>query len=187
MSEPLDQNQGELASDELEALKARATLMGIQFHPAIGVDKLREKVNAVLESQLNTSEPKPANESEAALRTRKMKEATALIRCKIFCNDPAKREWPGEVITVSNRLVGTQKKYIPYNSDAPYHLPQIILNALREKKVQVFQTKPGKHGIPVRTSKLINAYTIEVLPALTPEELASLARDQSARQSIDND
>ena len=31
-------------SDELTLLKERADLMGIKYHPSIGVDKLREKV-----------------------------------------------------------------------------------------------------------------------------------------------
>ena len=34
--------------DELTLLKERATLMGIQYHPSIGVDKLREKVTSAL-------------------------------------------------------------------------------------------------------------------------------------------
>jgi hypothetical protein len=44
--------------DELTSLKARADLMGITYHPSIGVDKLREKVQAALENKPTGSEKK---------------------------------------------------------------------------------------------------------------------------------
>lgn len=186
MSEVDNQESGELGQGELESLKARADMLGIKYHPSISVDTLRERVNAKLLGDVEVAE-RPGKESEAAHRERKQKEAAALVRVRIHCNDPAKKEWPGEVITVGNSVAGTFKKYIPYNQDEPYHIPQIILNALREKRVQVFTTKKGKMGIPIRESKSISAYSIEVLPPLTAEELASLAQAQAARQSIDND
>lgn len=80
-------------------------------------------------------------------------EALKLIRCRVTCMDSAKKEWNGEIITVSNSVVGTVRKYVPYNSDAPYHLEQIIISALREKKMQVFVNKPGKYGVPNKESK----------------------------------
>lgn len=65
--------------DELTKLKAQATLMGIAFHPSIGVDKLRIKVNNALsdtpvpESELNlgdededSAEPTPEELKEEA-------------------------------------------------------------------------------------------------------------------------
>ena len=36
--------------DELSALKARADLLGISYHPSIGLEKLREKVNKAMTS-----------------------------------------------------------------------------------------------------------------------------------------
>lgn len=187
MSEHMnDESNQDLKVDERESLKQRATIMGIQFQPNVPTDKLREMVNQQMQGNAASVGRIPANEDKKAKRARKRLEALALIRCRINCNDPAKKDWPGEYITVSNSSVGTIKKFIPYNTDAPYHIPKIMLNILREKKVQVFQTKPGKMGIPVRTSKMISAYNIEILPQLTEEELASLARDQSARRATDD-
>ena len=34
------------APDELTALKGRADLLGIKYHPSISLEKLRDKVNA---------------------------------------------------------------------------------------------------------------------------------------------
>lgn len=182
MSEVDNQENGELVQDQLESLKARADLLGIKYHPSISVDTLRERINAKMEGSTEVSD-KPAKETDLELRARKAQEAGALIRCRVHCNDPAKKEWPGEIITVGNSFVGTFRKYIPYNLDEPYHIPQIILNTLRDKRVQVFTTKKGKMGIPIRESKSIAAYSIEVLPPLTQEELASLAQAQMARQA----
>ena len=99
-------------------------------------------------------------ESDVARRSRLKKKASRLIRVRIHCNDPAKKDWPGEYITVGNNAVGTYRKYVPYNQDEPFHLPEIIVNALREKRVQVFATKKSKHCIPLRESKSIPAYAI---------------------------
>nr|UVX89032.1 MAG: hypothetical protein [Bacteriophage sp.] len=173
--------------DELDSLKARADILGIKYHPSISVDTLRERVNAVISNQSTGEATRPAaGETDIERRSRKKREASAMVRVRIHCNDPAKKEWPGEYITVGNSYVGTYRKYVPYNIDEPWHLPQIIVNALREKRVQVFTTKRGKHGIPIRESKSIAAYTIEVLPPLTAEELESLAREQQARRATDD-
>lgn len=172
--------------DELESLKARADILGIKYHPSISVDTLRERVNNTLANQSTGTVRPAADEDEAARRSRKKAEASKLVRVRIHCNDPAKKEWPGEYMTVGNSFVGTYRKYIPYNLDEPWHLPQIMVNALREKRVQVFTTKKGKHGIPIRESKSIAAYTIEVLPPLTEEELKALAAQQLARRATDD-
>ena len=43
------------APDELSALKTRADAMGISYHPSIGLEKLRAKVNGAIET--TTEEP----------------------------------------------------------------------------------------------------------------------------------
>lgn len=178
---------------EREALEQRATLLGINFHTNISTEKLRERVNAKISGTSESSKEGaavatslPKGESDAQRRSRKKAEASVLVRCRIHCNDPAKKDWPGEYITVGNNYIGTFRKYVPYNLDEPWQLPQIMVNALREKRVQIFATKKGKHGIPVRESKSIAAYTIEVLPQLTQEELDALARSQVSRDALND-
>lgn len=172
--------------DERASLEARARILNINFHTNISTDKLRERVNAAIQGNGPEAESdRPVKgESDAVRRSRLKKEASKLVRVRIHCNDPAKKEWPGEYITVGNNAVGTYRKYIPYNQDEPTHIYQIMFNALREKRVQVFATKKGKNGIPIREAKSIAAYTIEVLPPLTQEELTELARSQVARNAL---
>lgn len=179
-------DQGEIPEqDERTALEARAKVLNISYHTNISTEKLRERVNAAISGTRDQDSERPAkDESDAARRSRLKKKASRLIRVRIHCNDPAKKDWPGEYITVGNNAVGTYRKYVPYNQDEPFHLPEIIVNALREKRVQVFATKKSKNGIPVRESKSIAAYAIEIVQPLTEEELAQLANSQMARNAL---
>ena len=182
-----DQNDEVLGmTDELTALKQRADLLGISYHPSIGLEKLRDKVNA---SITTTEEPKAepvqaAAESENAKRIRLRNEAAALVRIRITCMNPAKKEWDGEIITAGNATVGTFKKFIPFNVDDGWHVPNIIYKQLRDRMCQIFVTKTV-NGNKTRTGKMIKEFAIEVLPQLTTEELAELARRQAMANAID--
>lgn len=177
--------------DELTTLKARADLMGISYHPSIGVEKLREKIQAAMDNKPQPSEPEevvvkaPAKETDVERQARKRREAAALIRIRVTCMNPAKKEWDGEIITTGNSVVGTFKKYIPFNSDEGWHVPQIIYNQLVSRQCQVFTTVTDARGNKVRRGKLIREFAIEVLPQLTPEELHDLAQRQAMAKSID--
>lgn len=186
MSEQTNQNEPNSEVDhDLENLKAQASVLGIEFHPNIGYAKLKERIAEVMENQ-ESSAPVPKGESKEERRRRKHAEAMALVRCQIVCNDPAKREWPGEWIGVSNGAGVAIRKLVPYNQpDKPFHLPRILVNALREKQVQVFVSKKGKYDIPVRVGKMIQAYSIVELPPLTDKELKDLALSQQRRGALD--
>lgn len=176
--------------DELTSLKARADLMGITYHPSIGVDKLREKVQAALENKPTAPEKEDVvvsskSETPAERQARKRREAGTLVRIRVTCMNPAKKEWDGEIITTGNSLVGTFRKYIPFNSDEGWHVPQIIYNQLVSRQCQVFTTVTDARGNKVRRGKLIREFAIEVLPQLTPQELHELAQRQAMAKSID--
>lgn len=174
--------------DELTTLKARADLLGVTYHPSIGLDKLREKVSAALSGEAPTPITKPTvaeEETEGQLRARMRREATALVRIRITCMNPAKKDWEGEVITAGNSLVGTFKKYVPFNADAGWHVPTVIYQLLKDRQCQVFVTVKSARGVDVRKGKLIKEFAIEVLDPLTQEELAELAQRQALARSID--
>lgn len=88
--------------DERAALEARARILNINFHTNISTDKLRERVNAAIQGTAPEAETeRPVKgESDVARRSRLKKEASKLVRIRIHCNDPAKKDWPGEYITV---------------------------------------------------------------------------------------
>lgn len=193
MSQDNDQT---LQQDELETLKARATQLGLQFHPSIGLDKLREKVAAKLNDQPEPlDETKPATspavaaapvETDGQKRKRLQLHASELIRIRLTCMNPAKKEWDGEIFAAGNAAVGTVKKYVPYNGgEDGYHVPRIIYEQLLTRQYQTFYNEKTKNGVTVRKGKMVREFAIEVLPQLTAEELAELARRQAAAHNID--
>jgi hypothetical protein len=179
-----------LETNELELLKQRAEKLGIKFHPNIGLEALRERVNERLAASTEASKEEAASaekgeETEAQRRQRLKKEASRLVRIRVSCMNPNKKAWEGEVFTVSNSVVGTFKKYVPFNADEGWHVPEIIYKQIRDRKCQVFQWVKGPRGEKIRKGKLINEFNVEVLPPLTKEELEELARQQALARAID--
>jgi len=181
--------------DELSALKARADMMGVTYHPSIGLEKLREKVNAAVAGE--TTEPETPAPSEAAAintaveteaqKTKRLKDdAARLVRIRLTCMNPAKNEWPGEIISVGNARVGAFSKFIPFNADDGWHVPNIIYKALADRMCQVFVTTTDSRGNKSRKGKLIREFAIEILPELNAEELHDLAQRQAMSGAIEN-
>lgn len=178
--------------DELTVLKERATQIGVQFHPSIGVEKLRDKVNAKLgevsdsitaEVEETPEVPKQEKETDNKRRSRKRKEASELIRIRVTCMNPNKKEYDGEIFTAGNSLVGTFRKYVPFNADDGWHVPRIIYNQLVQRQCQVFTTVRDRRGNTSREGKLIREFSIEVLDPLTEQDLKDLAQQQAMARS----
>lgn len=181
-----------VVQDELEALKARANLLGVKFHPSISLEKLREKVNAAVTSdgaaaseEGAKASKEPKQETIGEKRKRLKAEALKLVRIRLTCLNPAKKEWDGEIITVGNSLIGSVKKFVPFNADDGWHVPHVIYQQLKERQCQIFYTATDARGNKVRKGKLIKEFAIEVLPPLTKEELDELARRQAMAKAID--
>ena len=175
--------------DELTALKARADLLGISYHPSIGLEKLRDKVNAAVSGDVpETKKEDPVQQEEEtkhARLVRRRKEANELIRIRVTCMNPNKREWDGEIFTTGNSTLGTLKKYVPFNADEGWHVPRAIYNQIIERQCQIFVPKKDSRGNTTKEGKLIKEFAVEVLPNLTVEELEELARKQAMARSID--
>jgi len=189
---------------DLDSLKAQATELGISYHPNIKEEKLLEKIKshqaapeAILAPEiLSVSEItelqelraekllreasqriKPV-ETENQARKRIIREAGRLVRIRVACMNPNKRDWEGEMYTVGNRFVKF-KKYVPFNNDEGWHVPQMMLNMMRDRECQVFFTKKDNRGNKTRHGKLIKELNIEVMEPLTSDELHDLAQRQA--------
>ena len=175
------------AADELAVLKQRATLMGIPFSNNIGLETLRAKIKAVQEAPAEatpaSTDVPPAMESgEKKSLIEVRREAMKLVRLRITCMNPAKKELYGEIFTFSNGVVGTVKKFVPFGeaTDNGYHVPHCIYKMLKNRKYQHKQIirDPVTKRERVKTS-LAREFSIEVLPQLTKQELAVLAAQQA--------
>lgn len=179
-------------TDELTKLKARADLMNIEYHPNIGVAKLREKINAHLEGAAKDEPAKPAPakdepvvETEGQRRQRLLDESTKLVRVVVHCNNPAKREWPGQLFSAGNRFVGTHTKFVPFDNEEGWHVPAIIVKQMKAAQYQSFYTEKTKNGVSVRRGKLAREFNVQELDPLSPEELHDLAQRQAMSKSVD--
>ena len=165
----------ELEVSEIDSLKQRATDMGIKYSPNIGLDKLREKVNGALAV---TATPATQTERYSAIR----KEATKLIRVRITCLNPAKKEFNGEWFRIGNSVVKTITRFVPFELET--HAEAMLLPLIRSRKYAIVTHEKGKDGFPYPVKKLRPEFQIEELPALTATELHELAAEQAKRGSV---
>ena len=178
----------EIIQDELSVLKERADQMGVSYSRNIGAEKLRARIADALTDQEPVVEApkKEAVETAGQRRNRLRKEASALVRVRITCMNPNKREWQGEIFTVSNAVVGTFRNYVPFNIDDGWHIPEIILQQVKARQCQIFKTVNGPRGEKLRKGTLIPEFSIDVLSPLTDKELSDLAKRQAMAGSIED-
>lgn len=177
--------------NERELLKERAKKLGLTFVENIPTEKLKDLIDTALNDEPKmdttpsgsemTAPSKP--ETRGQMKARLAKEAGKLIRVRVTCMDPNRKEWEGELISVGNSVVGSFRKYIPFNTE--WHIPNIILNHLKEAKCQVFFTTKGPRGDKIRKGKQVRAYSIDILDPLTDKELEDLAKQQAMAGTID--
>lgn len=199
--------------DELALLKDRARAMGIEFSNNIGLDTLKERIRAKMEQVTEAaaeatpapfSPPIPPTEATApppadpsgtgsppakklTLRQYMINENMRLVRLRITCMDPKKRDLHGEFHTVANEYLGTVRKYIPYGeaTDEGYHVPYCLYKHLRDKKFLNIRTiRDRRTGATRVESSWVREFALEILDPLTPEELQRLAIAQAAAGSL---
>lgn len=175
-----DTNDQAVIEDELTTLKARADQIGLKYHPNIGVETLRERLNEALTTPAKPAESAPVNSEGMTENERRLalkREALKLVRVRVTCMNPNKREWEGEIFTTGNATIGTIRRMVPFERE--FHVEQMIYNMLKDRKCQTFYTVNGPRGNKIRKGKLINEFAIEVLPQLTEQELKELAQRQA--------
>jgi len=185
----------------LEQVKSEANLLGVKFHHKAGIPKIQAAIDLHLATSADVIPPaggddqRPASEvgkipayeeplTSVEYRAQELKGArkrcAELVRIRLQCMNPQKKEWPGEIISVGSAKLGTFKKFIPFNGE-PYHVPRIIYDRLVERECSVFFNSTDERGHKTRKGRLIREFSVEVLPALTRQELDDLAKVQALR------
>lgn len=190
-----------MTENELEALKRKADLMGIDYKGNIGIETLRAKINAKLDDKpdptvSNDNDGQPAKsarltaaEELAAERSKQMKEQLALKRVRITCLNPAKAQWRGEIMTFANPIIGTVRRMIPFGDaggENGTHVEVCLLNFIKERQYNRVHTTKGKNGQMHVHQKLVREFAVEELEPLTEKELAQLAAAQAAAGGVDD-
>lgn len=199
-------------ADELAVLKQRAKLMGLTFSNNISVETLRAKIQAKLDGEAEAAEEdedekeevnetpvvadqveaKPARkltraEEEQALRDKIYAEEMALVRLKITNLNPAKRDLPGEILTVANSYLGSVKKFIPFGevTENGYHVPMCLYRMMKEREFTNIRTIKDSKGRIRNEVSNAKEFALEILPPLTEAELKQLAAQQAAAMGME--
>lgn len=175
-----------MSQTELDTLKARAKMLGIKFHPNISLDTLRERVNSsASEDQqlegdvMSTAPAEDGRETKMQRRNRLYAEANKLVRIRVSNMNPHTREHAGSYYTVSNSVVGTFTKYVPFDNEEGWFVPSIIYKHMKERECQIFVNAKDGKGRDIRKGKMVPELSIELLPDLTVQELQDLAQRQA--------
>ena len=187
-------------NNELDELKALADTMGVSYHPSIGLEKLREKMDEVDTALKPVADPvsedvpapveKQVKKESLKNKTQSAKErAMKLVRIRLACMDPSKQGLPGEIFSTGNKYTGRIKKYVPYDTD--WHVPSMLLKMIQARKTQIFVKKKERTDsgamVEITKGKTVKAYSVELLPDLTEKELKELGQRQLARNGTDSE
>jgi len=195
MTDEVIVEEKDLAPDELTLLKKRADQMGVGYHPKIGIESLKTKIDEKLSgekpvAEADTSKMTPAM-IKSATRIRVRKEALKLIRVRVSNLNPKKNDVPGEIFTVANKYIGEVKKYIPYGevTENGYHVEKCLYDNLKSRKYLKLRTIKSKTlGKPDTVKQSwVPEFSIDILDPLTAEELKELGRMQEARDYNDDE
>ena len=187
--EQLAQEALNFEKDMKEKLRENGKLLGITFGPNEGVPSMVQKLKDAREQILRDVDDVEAElkqpVSVQAERNAQRLELTKLVRIQIANVNPNKAGLPGEILAVHNDVVGTVKKFIPYNeAGEAYHVPLILLKMLKRKKFLQIKDPP-KGSRAAATTKLVPEFAITILEPLTEKELKDLARAQGAAEAAD--
>lgn len=166
---------------ELESLKQLADNKGISYHPSIGLEKLQEKIDE-FDAQFETAKEAPKKTSKKEVIRKLKKENEKLVRVRIMCMNPQKKEWQGQYFTVGNAEIGRYTKYILF--DHEYHINEFMRKNIEAKEFRTSKLVPDGKGGKVRKNIIAKEFNVEVLPPLTEAELDALRKDQLARNAI---
>jgi len=166
--------QVEVQETEREALERQATQLGLKYHPSISDEKLRERVAEALSADNELADDKPVATQTKSKKGRN--DALALVRVRVTCMNPNKKEWEGEIFCTGNAELGTIKKMVPF--EVEWHVPRIILNMIKRRQYQTFVTKKTPNGGKIKVGKLVREFAVEELPPLSEKELAELKQRQ---------
>lgn len=201
--------------DEMTILRDRAKQLGIKVGPNIGIDTLRKKIEDHLDGNGSDDEPEededisesehdedeeevdkpvakkspPKNETIAEKVRRLRKEHLKLVRVRITCMNPAKKEMTGEIITIANKYLGKVSKFIPFGLEEPYHIPHVLYEELKSRKFTNVKSV-RRNGVDVtqpESMRDVPEFAIEVLPPLTEKELNNLRIQQAQSGSTVGD
>ncbi len=163
--------------DIVEELKAS----GVNPHHKTGRDKLMATLVDVRNGVYN--QDKKATYVAAPPLT-KTQLATRMQRIVVTPNDPNMSSYSGLIFTAGSSKVNNGrmiKKYVPFNNDEGWHVPQILIDQIEAAEMQKFRTITLPNGKKGKEAYLTKKFNVKILPPLTVPEMEALAAAQRSR------
>ena len=172
---------------ELDILKAQADRMGIPYKANISLTTLKAKIQLVREGEsLEPEASRVDNTTQEDKAAAVYQEAMKLVRVQITPLDTNKAtNYDCDFFTAGNSVVGNVTRNIPFGR--PWHVEQILVNAIKEKTYQQFTTKKNAQGADVVTKRNVPAYNVVELPPLSAQELKDLADLQARTNALEDE
>jgi hypothetical protein len=193
----------EMTDEEIrEELKANEVVL----HHKTGTDKLRSTLEDVRAGTYKAAASKPEESNERAhtaakptvdpelsksvtklpkgSKMTKEQRAMALVRVIVSPNDPLMATYPGLIFTVGSSAVNNGrmiKKFVPFNNDEGWHIPQIILDQIDSAQMQKFRPITLPNGEKTLQAYLTKKFNVQRLDDLSAEEIAAIGTAQKAR------
>jgi len=172
-----------------DEIRQELTDNGVTLHHKTGAKKLASTLAKVRTDEYkedpkkSTSDfPPGSTEASRAAKVAAMqtpeKLAMKLVRVVVTPNDPTMVNYPGLIFTVGVSGINNGemvKKFVPFNNEEGWHVPQIILNQIEYGQMQKFKTVTRANGEKVLEPYLTKKFNVRILDPLTPEELKEVA------------
>lgn len=177
----------------IASLKKQADRLGVAYKSNTSIATLQKAISEKLNEPIGGEDSPEAETTEVKLTKPKGKtaddyynEAMKLVRVIITPMESTKAtNLESELFCAGNGVVGTVKRTIPFGEE--WHVEQILLNSIKEKKYQMFMSKKNAQGAVITTAKLVPAYSISILEPLSQEELDKLAEMQIRTRSLEDE
>ncbi|WAK44943.1 hypothetical protein Fifi067_00016 [Erwinia phage Fifi067] len=194
----VNENAEQMEKQRRQLLMGRARMMGLSFSNNIATEKLSKMIEAAMEGkslepekkaeapELNPLDGDAAGKKPAkakSLRQQLYDKQMRLVRLRITCMDPKKKDLPGEIFTIANEHLGTVRKFVPFGevTDEGYHVPYCIYKMLEARQFLNVRTIKDRRTKTTRVETTwVREFALEVMPPLTPAQIQDLKTAQLA-------
>ena len=191
-----------------EEIKKELQEYGVKVHHKTGIAKLTELLKDVRKDPTTVTQEVPA---EVVVKDRPYKDglpdassaaieaaskhfqltpdqvAMKLVRVVVTPNDPLMTSYPGLIFTVGASGINKGqmiKKFVPFNNEEGWHVPNIILQQIEHAEMQKFKTVTMPNGEKVLEPYITKKFNVRILDPLTPEEMDRLTAAQAANPAF---
>lgn len=161
--------------------------LGLSIHPNTSLANMIQMVNMGLIFSHHKAPDAPIKSVVIKDKVAARRQAEKLVRVKVSNLDPTKKAYSAQAFGFSNSVVGTIRKVVPFDVDEGFHIPEVLLDVIRNVKHRVTKYRTKIHGgseVQIPYSVEVSSYGIEILPALSADELEVIKQRQLAQQTM---